>query len=90
MRVGSSGEQGAVWRDHGSAVQDADDLTLSAEVDVGDPLSPLYRKRHRRRHRLHPPHAWRWNSKFLIENGIDAVVAPPAWMNSGSGRSAAG
>ena len=41
MRVGVLGAKGKVGATMVKAVQAADDLTLSAEVDAGDPLSLL-------------------------------------------------
>ena len=41
MRVAVLGSKGKVGATMVQAVQDADDLTLSAEVDAGDPLSLL-------------------------------------------------
>ena len=54
MRVGVLGAKGKVGATMVQAVQDADDLTLTAEVDAGDPLSLLTDSQHRGRHRLHP------------------------------------
>src|SRR6185312_4300549 len=58
MRVAVLGSKGKVGATMVQAVQDADDLTLSAEVDAGDPLSLLTDS----------------DTKFLIENDIHAVV----------------
>ena len=41
MRVGVLGAKGKVGSTMVAAVQAAEDLTLSAEVDAGDPLSLL-------------------------------------------------
>jgi 4-hydroxy-tetrahydrodipicolinate reductase len=56
------------------AVQDADDLTLSAEVDAGDPLSLLTDSRSEVVIDFTHPDVVMDNLKFVIDNGIHAVV----------------
>jgi 4-hydroxy-tetrahydrodipicolinate reductase len=56
------------------AVHAADDLTLSAEVDAGDPLSLLTDSRTEVVIDFTHPDVVMDNLKFLIDNGIHAVV----------------
>ncbi len=74
MRVGVLGAKGKVGATMVQAVQSAEDLTLSAEVDAGDPLS-LFTDTHTEvvidfTH----PDVVMGNLDFLIDNGIHAVV----------------
>ncbi len=74
MRVGVLGAKGKVGATMVQAVQTAEDLTLSAEVDAGDPLS-LFTENHTDvvidfTH----PDVVMGNLDFLIHNGIHAVV----------------
>ena len=74
MRVGVLGARGKVGTAMCTAVRDADDLTLSAEVDAGDQLS-LFTDSHTEVviDFTHPDVVMD-NLKFLIDNGIHAVV----------------
>ncbi|GFG76400.1 4-hydroxy-tetrahydrodipicolinate reductase [Mycobacterium botniense] len=74
MRVGVLGAKGKVGSTMVRAVQAAEDLTLSAQVDAGDPLS-LFTESHTDVviDFTHPDVVMD-NLKFLIDNGIDAVV----------------
>ena len=74
MRVAVLGSKGKVGATMVQAVQDADDLTLSAEVDAGDPLSLLTDSDTEVVIDFTHPDVVMDNLKFLIENGIHAVV----------------
>ncbi|MET0758443.1 MAG: 4-hydroxy-tetrahydrodipicolinate reductase [Mycobacterium sp.] len=74
MRVGVLGAKGKVGATMVQAVQDADDLTLSAEVDAGDPLSLLTDNDTDVVIDFTHPDVVMGNLKFLIDNGIHAVV----------------
>ena len=74
MRVGVLGAKGKVGATMVQAVQDADDLTLSAEVDAGDPLSLLTDTDTEVVIDFTHPDVVMDNLKFLIDNGIHAVV----------------
>ncbi|WP_375485664.1 4-hydroxy-tetrahydrodipicolinate reductase [uncultured Mycobacterium sp.] len=74
MQVGVLGAKGKVGSTMVQAVQAADDLTLSAEVDAGDPLT-LFTDSHTEVviDFTHPDVVMD-NLKFLLHNGIHAVV----------------
>jgi 4-hydroxy-tetrahydrodipicolinate reductase len=74
MRVAVLGSKGKVGATMVRAVRDADDLTLSAEVDDGDPLSLLTDGDTEVVIDFTHPDVVMDNLKFLIENGINAVV----------------
>lgn len=74
MRVGVLGSRGKVGQTMCAAVQDAADLTLSAEVDAGDPLSGLTDSGTEAVIDFTHPDVVMDNLKFLIDNGIHAVV----------------
>ncbi len=74
MRVGVLGAKGKVGSTMVSAVQAADDLTLSAEVDEGDPLSLLTDANTEVVIDFTHPDVVMGNLEFLIANGIHAVV----------------
>jgi 4-hydroxy-tetrahydrodipicolinate reductase len=74
MRVGVLGAKGKVGSTMVGAVQAADDLTLSAEVDAGDPLSLLTDGDTEVVIDFTHPDVVMDNLKFLIDNGIHAVV----------------
>ncbi|MDD4866698.1 MAG: 4-hydroxy-tetrahydrodipicolinate reductase [Mycobacterium sp.] len=74
MRVGVLGARGKVGSTMVRAVQAADDLALSAEVDAGDPLSLLTDGGSEVVIDFTHPDAVMGNLKFLIGNGIHAVV----------------
>ncbi|MCV7098870.1 4-hydroxy-tetrahydrodipicolinate reductase [Mycobacterium palustre] len=74
MRVGVLGAKGKVGSTMVGAVQAADDLTLSAEVDAGDPLSLLTDGHTEVVIDFTHPDVVMDNLKFLIDNGIHAVV----------------
>ncbi len=74
MRVAVLGAKGKVGATMVQAVQDAEGLTLSASVDVGDPLSELVDAGTEVVIDFTHPSAVMDNLKFLIDNGINAVV----------------
>ncbi|HVR00050.1 MAG TPA: dihydrodipicolinate reductase C-terminal domain-containing protein, partial [Mycobacterium sp.] len=74
MRVGVLGAKGKVGATMVQAVQAADDLTLSAEVDAGDPLSLFTDANTEVVIDFTHPDVVMDNLKFLIDNGIHAVV----------------
>ena len=74
MRVGVLGAKGKVGSTMVAAVQAADDLTLSAEVDAGDPLSLLTDTNTEVVIDFTHPDVVMGNLEFLIDNGIHAVV----------------
>src|SRR6202171_6788685 len=74
MRVGILGAKGKVGATMVEAVQTADDLTLSAEVDAGDALSLLVDSGTEGVIDFTHPDVVMDNLKFLIDNGIHAVV----------------
>jgi 4-hydroxy-tetrahydrodipicolinate reductase len=74
MRVGVLGAKGKVGSTMAAAVQAADDLTLSAEVDAGDPLSLFVDTGTEAVIDFTHPDVVLDNLKFLIDNGIHAVV----------------
>ena len=74
MRVGVLGSKGKVGATMVQAVQAAEDLTLSAEVDAGDALSLLIDNDTGVVIDFTHPDVVMDNLKFLIDNGIHAVV----------------
>src|SRR6202035_6124359 len=74
MRVGVLGSKGKVGATMVQAVQAAEDLTLSAEVDAGDPLSLLTDNKTEVVIDFTHTDVVMDNLKFLIDNGIHAVV----------------
>lgn len=74
MRVGVLGAKGKVGATMVAAVQAAEDLTLSAEVDAGDPLSLLTDSDTEAVIDFTHPDVVMGNLEFLINNGIHAVV----------------
>ncbi|CPR12494.1 dihydrodipicolinate reductase [Mycobacterium bohemicum DSM 44277] len=74
MRVGVLGSKGKVGATMVGAVQAADDLTLSAEVDAGDPLSLLTDGDTEVVIDFTHPDVVMDNLEFVIGNGIHAVV----------------
>jgi 4-hydroxy-tetrahydrodipicolinate reductase len=74
MRVGVLGAKGKVGSTMVRAVRAADDLTLSAEVDAGDPLSLFVDTGTEVVIDFTHPDVVMDNLKFLIDNGIHAVV----------------
>ena len=74
MRVGVLGAKGKVGATMVQAVQAADDLTLSAKVDAGDPLSLLVDSGSEVVIDFTHPDVVMGNLKFLIDSGIHVVV----------------
>jgi 4-hydroxy-tetrahydrodipicolinate reductase len=74
MRVGVLGAKGKVGATMVRAVESADDLTLSAQVDQGDALSLLTDGGTEVVIDFTHPDVVMDNLKFLIDNGIHAVV----------------
>lgn len=74
MRVGVLGAKGKVGRAMCEAVRDADDMTLSAQVDAGDPLSVFTDSDTEVVIDFTHPDVVMNNLKFLVDNGIHAVV----------------
>lgn len=74
MRVGVLGSKGKVGATMVQAVEAADDLTLSAAVDADDPLSMLVDGGTQVVIDFTHPDVVMDNLKFLIDNGIHAVV----------------
>ena len=74
MRVGVLGAKGKVGATMVAAVQDADDLTFSVGVDAGDSLTALVDADTEVVIDFTHPSVVMDNLKFLIDNGIHAVV----------------
>ena len=74
MRVGVLGAKGKVGTTMCAAVRAADDLTLSAEVDAGDDLTLLTDSGTEVVIDFTHPDVVMENLKFVIDNGIHAVV----------------
>jgi len=74
MRVGVLGAKGKVGTAMCAAVRDAADLTLSAEVDAGDPLTRFTDTATEAVIDFTHPDVVMDNLKFLIGNGIHAIV----------------
>jgi 4-hydroxy-tetrahydrodipicolinate reductase len=74
MRVGVLGAKGKVGTTMCAAVRAADDLTLSAEVDAGDDLALLTDSGTEVVIDFTHPDVVMDNLKFLVNNGIHAVV----------------
>src|ERR1700727_587964 len=74
MRVAVLGSKGKVGTTMVQAVQAAEDLTLSAEVDAGDELSLLTDNKTEVVIDFTHPDVVMANLEFLIDNGIHAVV----------------
>jgi len=74
MRVGVLGAKGKVGATMCAAVREANDLTLSAEIDAGDALAGLTESGTEVVIDFTHPDVVMDNLKFLIDNGIHAVV----------------
>jgi 4-hydroxy-tetrahydrodipicolinate reductase len=74
MRVGVLGAKGKVGATMVGAVEDADDLTFTVGVDADDPLSQLVDAQTEVVIDFTHPGVVMDNLKFLIDNGIHAVV----------------
>lgn len=74
MRVGVLGAKGKVGATIVDGVQAADDLTFTVGVDAGDPLSEFVDSRTEVVIDFTHPDVVMENLKFLVDNGIDAIV----------------
>ena len=74
MRVGVLGAKGKVGTTMVEAVEGADDLTFTAGIDAGDPLDRLVGTQTEVVIDFTHPDVVMDNLRFLIENGIHAVV----------------
>ena len=74
MRVGVLGAKGKVGKTMCEAVREVGDLTLSAEVDAGDPLSAFTDSGTEVVIDFTHPDVVMNNLKYLVDNGIHAVV----------------
>lgn len=74
MRVGVLGAKGKVGATMVQAVEAAEDLSFTVGVDAGDPLSSLVDSRTEAVIDFTHPAVVMDNLKFLIDNGIHAVV----------------
>jgi len=86
MRVGVLGAKGKVGATMVKAVQDVDDLTFSVGVDEGDPLSELVQAETDVAIDFTHPTVVMDNLKFLIDNGIHAVVGTTGFTDSRLGQ----
>ncbi len=82
MRVGVLGAAGKVGATMCAAVRSAADLTLSAEVDAGDALSLFTDSATEVVIDFTHPDAVMDNLKFLISNGIHAVVGTTGFTDA--------
>ena len=82
MRVGVLGAAGKVGMTICAAVREADDLTLSAEVDAGDVLSSFVHSATEVVIDFTHPDAVMGNLEFLIANGLHAVVGTTGFTES--------
>src|SRR5690348_4632032 len=98
MRVGVLGAKGKVGATIVTAVENADDLTLSAAVDQGDALTMFSDNDTDVVVDFTHPDVVMENLKFLIDNGIHAVVGTTgftdqrlaqvrAWLDAAPGAS---
>src|SRR3977135_2653948 len=96
MRVGVLGAKGKVGATMVAAVEAAEDLTFTAGVEAGDPLSLLTERGTEVVIDFTHPDVVMDNLKFLIDNGIHAVVGTTgftderleqvaAWLGGSSG-----
>lgn len=86
MRVGVLGAKGKVGAAMVSGVEAADDLTLSAAVDAGDPLSMFVDSDTAVVIDFTHPDVVMDNLKFLIDNGIHAVVGTTGFTDERLGQ----
>jgi 4-hydroxy-tetrahydrodipicolinate reductase len=86
MRVGVLGAKGKVGATMVQAVEAADDLTFSAAVDAGDALSSLVDSQTEVVIDFTHPDVVMDNLKFLIDNGIHAVVGTTGFTDERLGQ----
>jgi 4-hydroxy-tetrahydrodipicolinate reductase len=82
MRVGVLGAKGKVGATMVAAVEAAEDLTFTAGVDAGDPLSLLSASQTEVVIDFTHPDVVMDNVKFLIDNGIHAVVGTTGFTDA--------
>ena len=90
MRVGVLGAKGKVGATMVEAVEAAEDLTFTAEVDVGDALSLLTESNTEVVIDFTHPDVVMDNLEFLIDNGIHAVVGTTGFTAERLSRSRPG
>ena len=81
LNVGVLGSGGKVGRAMVDAVEAADDLSLSAAVDAGDMLTGLLDSNTQVVIDFTHPDVVMDNLKFLIDNGIHAVIGTPGFTD---------
>src|ERR1700712_2718166 len=81
MRGGVLGAKGKVGGTIVDAIEAADDLTFTAGVDAGDALSALTDSDTQVVVDFTHPRGGMDNLKFLIDNGINAVVGTPGFTD---------
>jgi len=86
MRVGVLGARGKVGTEMCAAVRAADDLHLSAQVDAGDALNLLTESDTEEVIDFTHPDVVMGNLKFLIDNGIHAVVGTTGFTEERVGQ----
>ena len=86
MRVGVLGAKGKVGATMVQAVDAADDLTFTAGVDAGDPLSLFTDSQTEIVIDFTHPDVVMDNLKFLIDNGIHAVVGTTGFTDERLGK----
>jgi 4-hydroxy-tetrahydrodipicolinate reductase len=86
MRVGVLGAKGKVGATMVQAVEAADDLTFTAGVDAGDPLSLFTDSQTEIVIDFTHPDVVMDNLKFLIDNGIHAVVGTTGFTDERLGK----
>ena len=86
MRVGVLGAKGKVGATMVQAVDAADDLTFAAGVDAGDPLSLFTDSQTEVVIDFTHPDVVMDNLKFLIDNGIHAVVGTTGFTDERLGQ----
>ena len=86
MRVGVLGAKGKVGATMVQAVEAADDLTFTAGVDAGDPLTLFTDSQTEIVIDFTHPDVVMDNLKFLIDNGIHAVVGTTGFTDERLGK----
>ena len=86
MRVGVLGAKGKVGATMVQAVEAAEDLTFAAGVDVGDPLSLFTDSQTEVVIDFTHPDVVMDNLKFLVDNGIHAVVGTTGFTDERLGK----
>src|ERR1700759_5725650 len=86
MRVGVLGAKGKVGATMVAAVEAAQDLTFTTGVDAGDPLSEFVDSQTEGVIDFTHPDVVMDNLKFLIDNGIHAVVGTTGFTDERIGQ----